>query len=195
MDESNLKKNARLWITPSALQPPEDHPEARSWLEPWIEIEEHVESVGPDKKLVVFTAPRELRPLDVPPVVRRMSWPPARRSDLEHGPAPEISQFELGNDAFEMIEATARELTWALRQYPYTVDAVDPSRDIELPPNAWTWHSARWRTRKTFVHLRWTVPSVQVLDNAWHQLWDCIAGAISGRDELVGWRDLYDDRE
>lgn len=190
MSGSSLSERAKLWSTPSALQLPANHARSQAWLEPWIELEEHIETVGPDRKVVVYAAPRELRPLTVQPVVRWMSWPEARRSDLEHGPNPEIRHYPLC-EPFDEIEAAARGLNEALRRFPYVVDALDSNVDIELPPQARTWRCVRADTRLTHVELCWTVGEVSELDSAWGVLWDCIASNVEGRDALVGWRELY----
>jgi hypothetical protein len=189
MKENNLNERAKLWRTPTALQLPSDHPQARAWLEPWIELEEDIETVGPDRKLVVYTAPSELRPLEVRPVVRWMSWPQARRSDLEHGPSPQIRLYAL-DVPLAPIESAAHELNEALRQFPYTVDGLDSTVAIELPPTAYTWRSIRSGTRRTHVELGWTTGRSTQLDAAWDVLWDRIASKVEGHEALVGWHEI-----
>jgi hypothetical protein len=65
-----------------------------------------------------------------------MSWDFYAAQRTKSGLGPDVTFHTMREADIPIVEDALRRLSEALRRYPYRVDALTPTIDIELPPAA-----------------------------------------------------------
>lgn len=160
---------------PKAIEPARES-RPRPWLTAALVIWESVEWTDPVLAFTVYSLPRELRPGQLLPIVRRMRWD-YQRWRKDSGVEPESSYHRIEEPDLVRVDALVKGLGGAAKTLPrVSIDRLDPTWSPPANPRrALTVRSMRWTTGRIDIDFTWDLKASSRLDKAFGDLWMCLA--------------------
>jgi hypothetical protein len=176
---------------PPVIEPPSNHPDAKSWLTKVLRIEKFTEWQDPATAFALYALPLELRPGTLLPVVRRSTWQyqAARKGDATA--IPQVDYFVADSIQAQAIDKAIEAFAGSLADLSPEWETVLPETIEAHPMLARTFYQIVWRARLNTVDLTWSAGRHPVPDARWTASMEVLSSICHERRRTSDWSECY----
>lgn len=192
-----LALGRRYFVGPDVLEPPSDHPHHRSWLTAHTRVETFTEWTDPVRGFSVYALPQDLRPGQLPPIVRRTTWRLNRTkhaADKEHffdKDAFTVEYFFTGSQFASELDDKMSLFVAGLDSL-HSYDSISPTVRDDSPARAVKYMRIGWGTRLEVIDLQWSAEDYPARTELLAPVWETIDAECQPVNALADWTPFYD---